>query len=161
MARSIEPKTVEKYGRFLKIIKDSEGKEIDLNKVMESFHLPRSTAAYAKKFGLIDYKGKQILKANYDLVNNQVQPIVARRLIQQMNSIKKENDERKRLEKAGLQTNPTTPQDAVQEKIEKYSPKIENRDIYTQIFRVRQEDRPKRFKVRLLGVPVCTITPEY
>jgi predicted ATP-binding protein involved in virulence len=171
MARSIEPKTVEKYGRFLKTLKENEGKEINMEKTLAYYSIPKSVPSYMRRMKKLDYTGNKIakiIKVDYALVYNEqkkvkeIQPIIARHLIQQLNDIKRQNDEKKRLDKAGLQTNPTEPQKAVQERTEKYSIKnLASEEMTNQAVMVRHEDRPKKYKVHFFGVHIATVTPEY
>jgi len=167
--RKVEQKTVDNAQRFLKIVQDSVGKELDLQKITQTFHLQNSTAAYARKMGLIDYEGKKILKVHY----TKAEPIVARRLIDFMNKIKKENDAKRKLAKErGEEPKPPTIEDVIQEiegkgvvpneEVKKtYKKKEEKPVVVSEAPTEELKPRPRRkYTIRIFGIPVITKTVE-
>jgi len=93
--RHVEQSTIERTQRFLKVVQDSVGKDLDLGKVAKTFNLQNSAPFYARKLGFIDFKGKRILKVHYV----KPEPKIARDLIDGMNRIKRENDANRKMKR--------------------------------------------------------------
>jgi hypothetical protein len=170
--RQIEPKTIDKVARFLKVIKDSEGKELDLKKVVGAFNLSNSFADYARKEKLIDFVTGQtkikykdangnektrtmqlIKKADFKLIDGRVEPIVARKLIMAIAKQRKENEARK----SGVAV-----AEVVETKVEEQKQEyvVSEREYVAP----KKEEKAKklfRYKVRIFGVHIGNIEPEY
>jgi hypothetical protein len=90
--REIKRETIDKYTRLLTVVKKQEGKELDLRKAIETFHLNSSAPYYARRLKFFDFDGTKILKVNYPLNEfDKVDPIHARRFIEGMYRLVKED----------------------------------------------------------------------
>lgn len=173
MAHEISLDSINKYRNFLTIIKEREGRELDLVKVIKGLRLNSSAHYYAKSLGLIDFKGKQILKADYHLGDDgKVEPIVARRLAQHISdSIVAYRNKRA--------DNPTVPKitndvdlggkqevilpaktvdDVVREPVREEAPLIHQAPGHKKIAYPMQTTNANRsFKLKLFSIPIVQI----
>ncbi len=159
--RQIEQKTIEKVVWFLTAIKQSEGKEVDIQALVRTYNLQKSAPAYARIMNppLFDYKGKKILKVNYDLVHEgremKVQAKVARDFVKFMNNRKKENT----LKKKGLLPSDSDTDVATMQKDLVKEPEV--RYITHPVERIEKhvERKPQAYRIKLFGVKVGVIEP--
>lgn len=148
--RTINEKTIERVQRWLKVVKDSEGKELNLAKVTKTFNLQNSTPWYAKQLGLVDFNKGRITKVHY--VN--AEPHVARRLLEYMNKKKREND-------AARKVKQEKPQETLKAET-KITPDIPVQKQENKPDKIQVETKPKRHKrqIKVFGIPIVTIIEE-
>lgn len=79
---NIRPQTIEKYVRFLNLIKQNEGQSKMISKLVEECGISCATPSIAQQLGLFVVNGQRIDKVNY----SKVEPIMARRLIEKTNA---------------------------------------------------------------------------
>jgi hypothetical protein len=78
---NIRPQTIEKYVRFLNLIKQNEGNMVNMSEIKAKLGIGAITPKIAQQLGLFVLNGKRVTKVNY----KNVEPIMARRLIEKSN----------------------------------------------------------------------------
>lgn len=76
----IKKETIDKYVRFLNLVKKQEGKELSFKQASEMIKCSSKAHYFARDAGLIEFKGNKVTKVNFKVA----EPIHARRLIEAM-----------------------------------------------------------------------------
>ncbi len=88
----IKKETIDKYVKFLNVMKEHEGREFNIEKAVKLYGINNAAPYYARDMGLLDFNGKKIHKVNF----TNAEPMIARRLIKYV-SEKSREAYRKRL----------------------------------------------------------------
>ncbi len=175
----IKKETIDKYVKFLNVMKEHEGREFNIEKAVKLYGINNSAPYYARDMGLLDFNGKKIHKVNFTVA----EPIIARRLIKYV-SEKSREAYRKRL---GIPELPVTADKEIAAAREGVSndelPGVKiHAEVAKEILKItpqqkslggiveQQQDqlirvvntagKNKGFKVKLFGLPVFEVTTQ-